>query len=188
MQLDDSTRKRMSAFVSNFTEIEMFEIKNSARMKYGDFVYFGVMHNYLNNRKFVKKTSDGKLTVDGRQTFAAVEKYFGLETDPGDERASATYKGKKFEYKNKVFVFDIPEERIIWRVSVDSAYDEDGVILMKGLIYNKDDMSRERGDFWAYAEKTDRGGEEEWTLISLHEGEHDGSPFGSDMSGASDGL
>jgi hypothetical protein len=188
MRLDDSTRKRMSAFVSNFTEVEMFEIQNSTMMKYGEFVYFGVMHNYLNNPKLVKKTPDGKLTVDGRQIFAAVEKYFGLEIDPGDERTSATHKGKKFEYKNKIFVFDLPAQRKIIHASVDSAYEEDGVILMKGLLYNKDDASEERGDFWAYAEKTDRGGEEEWTLISLHEGKHDGSPFGSDMSGVSDGL
>jgi len=90
----------------------------------------------------------------------------------------------KFECVNETFVFDPPEPRKIWHAEVEEAYKEEAykdgyfITLMKGFIFNKDDPSEVRGKFWAYAQQpSDRQGAGEWTLISIHEGEHDGKPF-----------
>ena len=181
MVLDDATRNRMSEFVSSFTEVEMFEISHAIlEFGYSDFIYFGVMHNYMNNPELVKKIAGGKVAAQYRPTFTAVKKYFGIDADTGDMRVSATYKGMRFECENETFVFDEPEPRKVWHASVTEAYQEDWTILMKGFLYNRDDPEEVRGNFWAYAQQPqERQSAGEWTLLSIHEGEHDGSPFGS---------
>jgi hypothetical protein len=175
ISLDDATRERMSEFLSSFTEVEMFEISNAVlEFGYSDFVYFGVMHNYMNEPELVKKIAGGKVAAQYDPTFRTIKKYFGVDADTGEMRIPATYKGIKFEYKNEAFVFDEPKPRKVWHTSVEEAYKEDWRILMKGFIYNRDDPSEERGSFWAYAQQPEgRRGSGEWTLLAIHEGEHD---------------
>ena len=97
--LDDAARERMSAFISSFTEVELFDIGHS-EFGYGAFVYFGVMHNYMNNPELVKKIAGGKVAAQYRPTFTAIKKYFGVDADTGDKRVSATSNGMRFEYEN----------------------------------------------------------------------------------------
>ena len=179
--LDDDELTRMSEFISSFTEVEMFEIRHAVlELGYSDLVYFGVMHNYMNNPELVEKIAGGKVAAQYRPTFTAIKKYFGVDADTGDMRVSATSNGMRFECENEMFVFDEPAPRKVWHARVDEAYREDWTILIKGFIFNIDDPLEVRGNFWAYAQQPDREGAGEWTLLAIHEGEHDGSPFGGE--------
>jgi|GEM_PF-2282660 len=180
--LDDATQRQMSTFISNFTEVGMFEISHSHQMKYGDYVYFGVMHNYLNNPRLIRDAGGGKVAAQYRPTFEAAKKYFGVDTDTGELRLSAQYKGMAFTCTNNTFIFTRPEPRTLWHASVNEAYWEEDLILMKGTLYNKANPAEKRGKFWAYAQEGEPG-TGRWNLISLHEGGHDGAAFGSDLSG-----
>jgi len=90
IDLDEAVRKRMSAFISCFTEVEMFEIRNFIDLEYSDFIYFGVMHNYYNSPELVKVIAGGKAAAQYLPVFTTVKKYFGLDADTADARSSAT--------------------------------------------------------------------------------------------------
>ena len=136
----------------------------------------------MNNPELVAKIAGGKVAAQYRPTFTAIKKYFGVDADTGEMRVSATYKGMRFEYENETFVFDEPEPRKVWHARVNEAYREDWTILIKGFIWNRNDPLEVRGNFWAYAQQPDREGAGEWTLLAIHEGEHDGSPFDSGVT------
>jgi hypothetical protein len=187
--LDGAARERMSAFVSNFTAAGMYETANRNYMKYGDFVYFGVTYNYINNPKIVKKTKDGRLSVDVAAVRRAVEKYFGVDAvGAGGNLISAFYEGKNFERTKAAFLFEKPAPWTIYHARVDEAYDEDGVILMKGELYERDAPKNTGGSFYAWAEPYIYGGENTWSLVSIHRGKHDGAPFGAEMTPPRGGL
>jgi hypothetical protein len=180
IKLDDATRKKMGVFISNFTELDICEIDTTAMMKYGDFVYFGAMHNYINNPKAVKKANDGRISVSGNAVFRAVDKYFSLgeQADPKEGRLSAKYDGIAFEYKGGSYVFKNPAKRVIYYADVKEAYKFDGLVLMKGQIYEKDNPKNVTGPFYAWAEPWNFDGKDTWALVAIHRGEHDGSPWG----------
>jgi hypothetical protein len=177
MKTDAATLKRMSVFVSNFTELDMFEIDNRNFMKYGDIVYFGVMHNHLNNPKTVKTTKDGRFAVDYSAVFASAKKYFSFDAETGDARISAKYNGLEFECKGDSFIFKKPANRKIYYARVTETLKDGSLILMKGKIYEKSNPENVLGPFYAYAEPADGT----WILVSINRGEHDGSSFGENL-------
>jgi hypothetical protein len=61
MKLDADTAKKMSVFISNFTELDMYDIPDVSEMTDDEFVYFGAGHTFLNNAKQVKKRADSSL-------------------------------------------------------------------------------------------------------------------------------
>ena len=180
IKLDDATRKKMSVFISNFTELDMLEIDTTAWLKYDDLVYFGAMHNYLNNPGIVKKTKDGRVSVDGNSVFRAVGKYFSLgdALDGGPDYMSAKYNGITFEYKGGSYIFKTPAKRVIYYADVKEAYKFDGLVLMKGEIYEKANSKNVKGPFYAWTAPRNFEGQDTWALIAIHEGEHDGSGWG----------
>ncbi|MDR3076771.1 MAG: hypothetical protein LBU26_05675 [Synergistaceae bacterium] len=181
MALDGDAQREMSLFVSNFAELDMLEIANRNYMKYGDFVYFGAMHSYMNSPETVKRGRDGRVSVDFSAARRAVKKYFGTDIGMDGELVSAVYGGKKFERTAGSFVFAEPEARTVYHARVREAYEEDGMILMKGELYERGNPGNSGGPFYVWAEPHGNGGREAWLLVSIHRGEHDGSPFGAGM-------
>jgi len=166
MKLDAATTKAMSIFISNFTELDMYEIPDAAKMGYDELVHFGVGHNVINNPKQIKKAG-GKLSVAGKQVGESVKKYFARDMTPS---ASAEYEGAGYDYSKGSFVFATPANRVIYYARVSEAYKEGDRVLMTGEIYNLKNPKDIRGPFHAYAKPWKYGGKDTWALLSLREG------------------
>ena len=101
--------KRMSVFLSNFTEADMFNFDIRAEPYDGEdervgtipvhlgmpenaheLIRFGIVHNLINNYKSrIRKCTDpdcesGALTIDRKFVVESVRKYFGLELTAKD--------------------------------------------------------------------------------------------------------
>ena len=183
IKLDAATREKMSIFISNFTEVDLFEIETPAAMRYGDFVYFGAMHLYLNSPKTVKRMKDDRVSVDGKAVFRAAEKYFSLGDAGGfgSDLVSARYNGIAFDCQGGAYIFKTPADRVIYYADVKEAYDVDDLVLMIGSIYEKANRKNVTGPFYAWAEPKKYEGRDTWALLSIRRGEYDGSSFGADM-------
>ena len=169
MNLDATTVKAMSIFISNFTELDMYEIPDVSKMTHDELVYFGVGHNFINNPKQIRKAAGGKLSVSGKQTGESLRRYFALDITPS---ASAKYANAEYDYSNGNYAFVQPADRTIYYARVSEAYIDGDRILMIGEIYNLKNEKDIRGPFYAYAKPWKYGGRDTWALLSLHEGKH----------------
>jgi hypothetical protein len=167
IKLDATTTKAMSIFISNFTELDMFEIPDVSGMTYDELVNFGVGHNFANNPKLIKIATGGNLSMDGKSVSESVKKYFALDFAPS---VSAKYGGAEYNYSKGSYVFTIPAGRLIYYARVSEAFMDGSRILMTGEIYSKKDPKEVHGPFYAYAKPWKYGGKDTWALLSLHEG------------------
>jgi len=168
----ETTIKNMGIFISNFTELDMYEIPDVSKMTYDELVHFGVMHNFINNTKRIKRTEDGRFSVEGKYVAESVKKYFALDITPS---LSAEYNGFKYDYSDGNYIFQ-PERKEIYYAAVKYVYDatvKDNytIAMVTGEIYNSINPKDVRGEFYAYAGISfNEENEGTWTLLSLHEG------------------
>ena len=167
MKLDADTAKRMGIFISNFTELDMYEIPHVSAMTGDELVYFGVGHNWINNPKQIKKARGGKVSVDNKRVADAVKKYFAL--DLGNPR-SAVYDGVEYSFAKGAYAFPTPGKKTVYYARVTAAYRDGDEIIMTGDVYNLKNPAEVRGPFYAYTKAWKWGGKNTWALISLHEG------------------
>ena len=168
MKLDADTAKRMSVFISNFTELDMYDIPDVSEMTEDELVYFGTGHTFLNNTKQVKKTG-GQLSVPSKAVSDAVKKYFGSAIESFSSSVYR-YEGNSYEYAKGNIVFGVPKERDIYYARVDTAYKDGGLIIMTGDVYNLKKPADVRGPFYAYAKPYRHNGQNTWALLSLRDG------------------
>jgi hypothetical protein len=83
-----------------------------------------------------------------------------------------------FEYRDGAYIFKTPPKRVVYYADVKEAFAFDGLLLMKGVIYEKSNPKNASGPFYAWAEPWNFEGKDTWALIAIHRGEHDGSPLG----------
>lgn len=124
--------KKMSVFISNFTEAGFFNFDledgdndGEALSEYEEpkthlgnpaniteLVKFGIIHNLINNyNSRIKKCKDkncesGNLTIDKKFVFESVKKYFGLDISRKDLSVIAEDPSAVFSYDGKLFHFD----------------------------------------------------------------------------------
>ena len=159
--------KRMSIFLSNFTEIGLYEIHNANRMTLDELVHFGVQHNFINNKKLVKKLKSGVFSIDGKSVAESIKKYFALDIKTS-ELASVSYIGQNYDYDGKNYTFTQENAYdTIYYARVTGVYKEGSKILLEGEIYNIKDTNDVLGSFSAYAKPWKYGGKETWALLSL---------------------
>lgn len=167
MKLDADTTKRMGIFISNFTELDMFEIPDVSAMTGDELVYFGVGHNLLNNPKLIKKAGGGKVSVVDKRVADAVKKYFALDLG---SPSSAVYNGVEYSFAKGAYTFPAPDKKTVYYARLTAAYKDGDQIIMTGEVYNLKNPAEVRGPFHAYAKPWKWGGKNTWALISLHEG------------------
>ncbi len=163
-EFSNAQMKKMSVFLSNFTELyfynfsakEILNEKNPA-----DMIRFGIWHNYINNYKSRIKPAGNKLSIDGKFVKESVKKYFNYNIKNLKSVGRFTYDGKKY-------TFDGADGEAIYYAKVTSAKTiADGVIEMKGYLYNADDESDRNGTFTALAKPYTYGGKNTWSIISM---------------------
>ncbi len=130
--LTDSEKKRMSSFVSAFTETGFFNfdledkepdadevlseyeepithLGNPANLT--ELIRFGIFHNLIHGQDNLKQCRDkncesGALTLDKKIVFDTVKKYFGLDISRKDLSIIAEDPSAAFSYDGKLFHFD----------------------------------------------------------------------------------
>lgn len=157
--------KRMSTFVSNFTELVMMDI-DVQTIKPDELIQFGIWHNYKNNYKSrissckTKNCEYGFLCIDKKYVAESIKKYFAVDfKDHGGEG-----------YDGKVYHFDGADGDVLYMAEVKDVFKNDkGQLRMIGdiCVVSLDDETEVVGTFEAYAKPYKYGGKDTWSIISF---------------------
>ena len=173
-----SEMKKMSTFLSNFTEVrmgdftaeEVLDPKNPAEM-----IRFGIWHHWLNTfRRTIKPSNDndrqyGDVMIDGVYVKESLKRYFDYDlkelpsvVDPDDPQRYLYYSDGVRYY------FSAGDGDPIYYAQVTKAVRlPDGNIQMTGYIYNTEEPSDITGSFTALARPHTWKGKATWAIISM---------------------
>ena len=161
--------KRMSVFLSNFTEVGFFEIQDVSWLTPEDLVYFGIRHNYINNFKSrirpckVKNCPYGSMTIEAKWVAESVKKYFDIDfKDHGDAGEPIP-----IHYDGKLYHFDRADGEKVYYAQVQTVARDGNVFHFKGHLYNIKDKKDIPALFRATAKAHTFGGKKTWALLSM---------------------
>ena len=175
-----SQLKKMSTFLSNFTEVgmrdftaeEVLDPKNPAEM-----VRFCIWHHWLNtHHRTIKPSNDrqhGDAMIDGVYVKESLKRYFNYDlkeplpsvVDPDDPQGNSYYSdGDHYYFYNSYGPGGDPA----YYAQVTKAVRlPDGNIQMTGYIYNAEEPSDITGSFTALARPHTWKGKATWAIISM---------------------
>ena len=159
--------KRMSTFLSNFTEVGYYEIQDISQIAFEELIYFGVRHNLINNKNLIKQRAGGILSIEGKSVIESIKKYLALDIKPSELQSVSCF-GQDYDYEGGSYIF--PAEKLddnVYYARVTDAYKDGSKILMEGTIYNIKDPKDILGSFKAYAKPWKYGGKDTWALLSM---------------------
>jgi hypothetical protein len=174
--------KRMSTFLSNFTEQGFMNLDIQADgsdelLHMGapdavpDLIRFGIRHNYINNYKSrivqckTKNCKWGSLVIDGKYVAESVKKYFDLDL----KNRSVTESDPPYFYDGKLYHFDGSDGEATYYADVKEVSEGNGgVFLMTGELYNADDKTDRPATFEATAKPYKFGGRDTWAILSIN--------------------
>ena len=177
---DAAALKRMSTFLSNFTEQGFFdfdleESTGDDALHLGgdpsspDLIRFGIMHNYINNFKSrvkncaKKDCPHGSLTIEAKFVAESVRKYFGVEL----RHHSVTDSDPPYHYDGRLYHFEGADGETVYYADVKKAVNEGGAVRMTGDIYNAEDKADRPWTFEALARPYKWKGKDTWAIISM---------------------
>jgi hypothetical protein len=169
LDVPKGTLKKMSTFISNFTELRMFNFAtDDGSLSEYDLINFGVRHNFVNNFKLFAKTPGdkrGDLTLDGKYVAASVRKYFDMPVKhmsvEGDEFMTSLWDGKKYHVMGS-------DGEAAYFARVKEAFRlGGGRIRMTGELYSPDGLDDKTYRFEAIAKPYKYGGKDTWAILSL---------------------
>ena len=172
--------KRMSTFVSNFVEVLVlpdFDMQKGDAPSNPALIYFGVVHNAINNFKSRVKVKDcqvencehGSTAIEARFVAESVRKYFDL--NPKHQSHDGGEEGTGFlHFDGKLYHFFWGDGEIRPYAKVKRATKEGSVIRMTGDIYSddySDDPPEIIGSFVVTAKPHKWNGKDTWAILSL---------------------
>lgn len=159
-----SELKKMSTFVSNFTEVGMMNF-NADDLSDSELADFGIWHNYRNNyksriQKCQKKNCPyGSLIIDKSYVAESVKKYFDCEIN--HQNTSDSYG----HYDGRVYHFEgASGECTLARVY--EAEKRGNIIIMRGETYDPEHPVK-GSTFTARAKPYKYNGKNTWAIVSL---------------------
>jgi len=173
--------KKMSTFLSNFTELGFmdFDVKAKgpdetvhlgAKSSAPDLIRFGISHNYVNNFKSriaqckTKNCEWGSLVIDGKYVVESVKKYFDLDL----KNQSVTESDPPYFYDGKLYHFEGADGEAVLYADVKAVFKRnDGTLRMTGEIYNADDETDRPAEFVAIVKPYKWDGKDTWAIISM---------------------
>ena len=178
--------KRMSIFISNFTEqnmsnFDMDEDGDDSLMHLGDpeysdiLLHFGIIHNIINNPKSTLKTCPdkkcpyGKHIMSGQAVTASIRRYFGVSVTNGQLPEGNDGWAVYYDGKNYHFTADILTEHLdtVYYADVQKAEPEGNIIVMSGELYNTKNKKDRPATFTATAKPHVWNGKDTWAILSL---------------------
>lgn len=164
------TMKRMGTFVSNFTELGMYNLPDAQNLPDEQYAEFGVMHEWLNNNSRFKMGKDGMASIEASHIENAVMRYFGKKITA---HRSVPMGGGSWEIKYDPGTkrYTVPaadgEQRAYARVESAKKM-PGGNIMMTGTLYVEEgDEDVSQGPFTAVARPHKWNGKDTWALLSL---------------------
>lgn len=166
--------KRMSTFVSNFTEVGFpdFDMTGSGSAPPSPaLIYFGIRHNYTNNFKrrvehcAEKGCEHGSLVMDAKFVAESVRKYFDLELKHRSVSDAVGWFSSHFDGKR--YYFEGADGELLSFARVTRAVREGDIIRMTGDIYLEDEPNNAVGSFVATAKPHKWNGKKTWAILSL---------------------
>ncbi len=173
--------KKMSTFLSNFTEVRMYDFTAEKVLDPNhprEMIRFGIWHHCVNNFPRVIKPANSKYgdaSIDGTYVKEALKRYFDYDL----KSLPSVYRGKEelsdcpqcsFEYYSDGvrYYFNAADGEAVYYAKVTKAKKlPDGNIQMKGYLYNADEPSDILGSFTALAKPHTWKGKPTWAIISL---------------------
>ena len=178
-QFGKDEMKRMSVFVSNFTEQGLYdfdvELESDGMLWLGgldaasDLIRFGIRHNYINNFKIrIKRCTEqnckhGSFTLDGKFVQESVKKYFGLDV----KNRSVMDSDLSYYFDGKLYHFDGADGEAVYYAEVTSASRNGDEIDMSGELYNTEDKKDRPATFRAVARPYKWKGKDTWSIVRL---------------------
>ena len=167
--------KRMSTFLSNFTELRMYTF-DTATVTRDELITFGILHNDYNNYQSritsckVKDCPYGLPTIDAAYVTESIKKYFDVDfKDHASVKPQFKYHTEYLYYfdgKRYHFAGTGGEPAYYARVK-EAGKNDAGQVVMKGILYNADDESDIYGTFEAVAKLHKFGGKNTWAIVSM---------------------
>ncbi|MBR6000385.1 MAG: hypothetical protein IK089_03925 [Oxalobacter sp.] len=173
--------KKMSTFLSNFTEVGLNDFTAKEVLdpsKPLDMIHFAIRHQWLNNfHKNIKPdhTPYGDVSIDVKYVRESLKRYFDYDLQGTPNVRNPYYEPdctncKPFLYYSDgaryYFVAADGEQAYFARVTQAKRL-PDGNIQMKGVVYNAEDPSEVMGPFTAIAKPHTWNGKATWAIISL---------------------
>lgn len=185
--------KKMSVFLSNFTEAGMFNFDMKADFdddedeqegepkthlgmagNVSDLVRFGIIHNLINNYKSrIKKCTDknceyGSLTIDSKFVVESVRKYFGVSLTKQDMLRANKDETAAFSFDGKLWHFDAdsfrePGNDAVYYADVQGVVQKGRNLQLAGDIYNSKKITDRPGMFAA----TVRPEGKSWVIVDM---------------------
>ena len=161
-----SELRRMSVFISNFTETGMYNFDTDT-ISDSELAHFGIWHNYRNNFKSriqrcpKKNCRYGSLIIDKSYVAESVMKYFDIEIN------HSNVEDERFRhYDGRVYHFEGADGESV-QARVYEAEKRGNVIIMRGETYDPDHDDLEGSPFTARARPYRYNGKDTWAIISL---------------------
>ena len=163
------TMKRMGTFVSNFTELKMYNMPDAQKLTDEQYAEFGVRHEWLNNNARFKTGKDSMASIEASHIENAVMRYFGKKFTA---HRSVSMGGGSWEIKydpgTKRYTIPAADGEMTTHARVESVtQNADGTITMRGTLYNAEDTKETFGPFTAKAKPHKWNGKDTWALLSL---------------------
>lgn len=160
-----SELKRMSAFLSNFTEVGMYYF-NIETPDDDELIYFGIMHNKINNPIRVQNVRNKKYdrAVSAKSVAESIKKYFDINIK---HRTATDQSDEVYPYEKGRYYFVAADGEIPYYAEVQNAQKRGAVITMNGEIYNSKNKNDRPAEFIATAKPYVYNGKNTWALLSL---------------------
>jgi hypothetical protein len=167
-----SELKRMSVFLSNFTELGFMEFDTKDLISEdisSDIIRFGIWHNFVKKPKRtakckVKDCKWGSLRIRGKHVAESVKIYFGTQI----KLDSIMEPDTQYHYDGKFYHFDAAKSETTYHARVDEmSRDESEEIVMTGELYNVDENDDILGKFEATAKPHKYGRKKTWAIVSM---------------------
>ena len=173
--------KRMGIFLSNFTELGMYEFDLEDESDDGilhlgnpdnmpELIRFGIGHNIINNKKLIqkckrKKCEYGSSTIAKENVAASVKKYFDLSVEHQDvfgDAPEAEFDGKLYHFNKRNWDNDT-----IYYCDVQDVTKGKGFVQMEGELYELDNPKNRPAYFVAKAKPYTYNKKNTWAILSL---------------------
>ncbi|MBQ6775471.1 MAG: hypothetical protein IJP53_03335 [Synergistaceae bacterium] len=173
--------KRMGIFISNFTELGMYEFDLEEDgydeiLHLGDpysmpeLIRFGIGHNIINNKKLIGKCTRkncefGSSTIAKESVAASVRKYFDLPVKHQKIMGDAP----EVDYDGKLYHFDKRDwdNDTIYYADVQYVDRGKNFITMEGELYELDNPKHRPATFVAKAKPYRWNNKDTWSILAL---------------------
>ena len=177
----DDENKRMGIFISNFTELGMYEFDLEEEgpdeilhlgdpYNMGELIKFGVGHNIINNKKLIQKCTRkncefGSSTIAKESVAASVRKYFDLPVKHQKVMGDAPeidYDGKLYHFDKRNWANDT-----IYYAEVQNVDKSKNFVTMEGELYELENPKHRPATFVAKAKPYKFNNKNTWAILSL---------------------